>query len=127
MDKFAAKISAVLVLFASPAGAGAAPAPQNTPSEVCLQNNRIWSWDALDDRTLVVGDVQNHRYLVKLSGGCIQLSVNPTVALRFITKTNLGCVQRGDMVSYRAPALGRLSCFVDEVQPYAPGSTVSAK
>jgi len=126
MDKSAAKASAVLALFASLTTA-AAQAPQSASPAVCLQNNRIWSWNALDDRTLVVTDRTNQRFIVKLSGGCIQLSVDPILALRFITKTNLGCLEPGDRVSYRAPALGRLSCFVNEVQPYAPGSTASAK
>ena len=121
------KSSASLVLFTLLTGATAVPAPRGGDSEICLQNNRIWSWNALDDRTLVITDRTNRRFLVNLSGGCIQLSVNPILALRFITRTNLGCLQPGDSVSYRALALGRLSCFVNGVQPYAPGSASLGK
>src|ERR1700680_3418192 len=103
MAEFSAKTSIVLILAGALTGASAPPAPQTGDRAVCLQNNRIWSWNALDDRTLVVGDVQNHRFLVKLSGGCIGLSANPILALRFRTWTNLGCLQRGGMVSRRAP------------------------
>jgi hypothetical protein len=43
------------------------------------------------------------------------------MGLRFHTWTNLGCLQRGDTVSYNAPGLGPLNCFVQEVEPYSPG------
>jgi hypothetical protein len=101
--------------FAQPA----APQPA-APQQTCLQSNRIWSWNAVNDRLLIVTDVQYHRYIVRLSGGCIGLSVYPLMALRFNTWTDLGCLRRGDTVEYRAPALGRLNCFVNEVQPYSP-------
>ncbi len=94
----------------------AAPAPE----KVCLQNNRIWSWNAVNDRLLIVTDRSYGRYIVRLSGGCIGLSNYPLTALRFNTWTNLGCLQRGDTIAYRAPGLGRLTCFVNNVQPYSP-------
>jgi hypothetical protein len=85
----------------------------------CLQNNRIWSWRVINERTLIVADIQNRPFLVRLSGGCVGLT-NATLRLAFRTHTNLGCLERGDSVSFRAPALGRMSCFVNEVEPYAP-------
>src|SRR5215469_9832987 len=88
----------------------AAQSPPNAPSEnACLQNNRIWSWNAVNDRLLIVTDRAYHRYIVRLGGGCINLSVNPMMALRFRSWTSLGCLQRGDQVYYNAPALGRLN------------------
>ena len=97
-----------------------APAQPAAPQQVCLQNNRIWGWTAVNDRLLIVTDRQYHRYIVRLSGGCIGLSAYPLTALRFRTWTELGCLQRGDSVAFRAPALGPLNCFVNEVQPYTP-------
>ena len=90
------------------------------PQQTCLQNNRIWGWNAVNDQLLIVTDLQYHRYIVRLSGGCIGLSAYPLTALRFRTWTNLGCLQHGDTVAYRAPGLGPLNCFVNEVQPYSP-------
>ena len=100
--------------------ASAQPAAPQQPDQTCLQNNRIWSWNAVNDRLLIVTDRQYHRYIVRLSGGCIGLSAYPLTALRFNTFTNLGCLQRGDTVAYRAPGLGPLNCFVNDVQPYSP-------
>jgi hypothetical protein len=36
--------------------------------DACLQNNRIWGWRVLDERTLVVNDIENQPFLVRLSG-----------------------------------------------------------
>jgi hypothetical protein len=94
---------------------------QSSDREACLQNNRIWGWNVVNERTLIVTDRNNRPFLVKLGGGCVGLT-NATLRLAFNTWTNLGCLQRGDRVSFRAPALGRMSCFVNEVQPYVPGA-----
>ena len=86
----------------------------------CLQNNRIWSWNAVNERTLVVTDEYYRPFLVRLTSGCVGLT-NATVALQFNTWTNLGCLEKGDRVSFRDPLLGFLTCTVTEVQPYVPG------
>ena len=90
------------------------------PGEACLQNNRIWSWNALDERTLIVTDRNNKRFVVRLSGGCTGLTTM-IPALAFRTWTSLGCLERGDRVSFREPTLGPMSCFVREVLPYDGG------
>ena len=86
----------------------------------CLQNNRIWSWRAINERTLVVTDLYYRPFLVRLSGGCVGLN-NATVALQFNTWTDLGCLRQGDRVSFREPTLGEMTCFVREVRLYVPG------
>lgn len=108
--------------------------PQRPPSvaqslqqDTCLQNNRIWQWNAVNDRLLIVTDVTYHRFIVRLNGGCIGLSVYPLTALQFYTWTNLGCLSRGDQVIYNAPDLGRLNCFIDEVQPYSDALLADAR
>jgi hypothetical protein len=84
-------------------------------ANACLRNNRIWSWDVRDNRTMVVTDRQRNDYLVRLSGGCVGLN---TVLNRiaFRTATSLGCMQPGDRVIYREPSLGTMTCFVRSVE-----------
>ena len=109
----AGSISALIALHGSSSSA------QNTPEErACLQNNRIYGWTVVNERGLIVNDLYGRRFSVDLSSGCVGLT-NATLALRFITATNLGCLMRGDRISFRAPALGRMSCFVNDVQPLA--------
>src|SRR5690242_11132938 len=77
---------------------------QSSDRAACLQNNRIWGCNVVNERTLIVTDRNNRPFLVRLSGGCVGLT-NATLRLRFNTWTNLGCLGRGDRVSFRAPAL----------------------
>ena len=86
----------------------------------CLQNNRIWSWRVINERTLLVTDRNYRPFLVRLGGGCVGLT-GANMQLAFRTWTNLGCLRRGDEVRFVAPALGRMSCFVQDVQPYGYG------
>jgi hypothetical protein len=86
--------------------------------EACLQNNRIYGWTVVNERALIVNDIYGRRFSVDLSSGCVGLT-NATLALRFITATNLGCLMRGDRIAFRAPVLGGMSCFVNDVQPLA--------
>ena len=106
------------VLFVSAVVAGLMAASSAFASDAaCLQNNRIWSWNVVNTRTLIVSDRENRKFVVHLSGGCVGLT-NMVPAMAFRTDTNLGCLRPGDRVSYRAPVLGRMTCFVRGVEPY---------
>ena len=84
------------------------------PSGACLQNNQIWRTSVVDDRTIIVNDRFNNPFVVQLSGGCQGLNTN-LGAVSFRTRTNLGCLSRGDRVSFRHRTLGRNTCFVTDV------------
>jgi hypothetical protein len=107
----AGSLTALVALYAPSASA------QDTREErACLQNNRIYGWTVVNERALIVNDLYGRRFSVDLSSGCVGLT-NATFTLRFITATNLGCLRRGDRISFRAPALGAMTCFVRDVQP----------
>jgi hypothetical protein len=112
-------LAAAAMLTALALTSAAAPVASAADERACLQNNRIWGWRAPDQRTLLLTDINNRRFLVKLGGGCIGLN-DAIFALQVRTTTNLGCLMRGDRVSYRAPALGEMTCFVEDVEPYTP-------
>ena len=107
----AGSLTALIALNAPSASA------QNT-RDACLQNNRIYGWIVVNERALIVNDIYGRRFGVDLSSGCVGLT-NATLALRFLTTTNLGCLMRGDRISFQAPVLGPMSCFVNDVQPLA--------
>jgi hypothetical protein len=109
----AGSITALVALNAPSATA------QNTrEQQACLQNDRIYGWTVVNERALIVNDIYGRRFSADLSSGCVGLT-NAELALHFITKTNLGCLMRGDRISFRAPVLGPMSCFVNDVQPLA--------
>jgi len=102
---------------------GAAVAtPVLAADEACLQNNRIWGWQALNERTLVVTDREYKRYTVHLTGGCIGLDRYAGAGLEFRQKLNLGCLSQGDTVAFNSPGIGRQSCFVTSVESAAPST-----
>lgn len=114
---FVAGIAATPVLF----GLGDTPAfAAANANRSCLQNNRIWSWRVVNDRTMIVGDRQNRQFLVRLTSGCLGLRQEMT-AVRFRTWTSLGCLENGDRVSFNAPVLGPMMCTVTDVAPYGDG------
>jgi hypothetical protein len=86
----------------------------------CLQSNRIWGWQAVDDRTLIVTDRQYKRYTVRLTGGCVGLDKYNALPLIVRTRTSLGCVGLGDRIAFDAPVLGPLTCTVTEVKDGTP-------
>jgi len=90
--------------------------PVLAAEEACLQSNRIWGWQAVNDRTLIVTDRNYNRYTVHLSGGCINLSQYTSAPLVFRTRTSLGCVMQGDRIAFNSPGLGPLTCFVNSVE-----------
>jgi hypothetical protein len=100
------------VMLATPVLAAAADA--------CLQNNRIWGWRALDDRTLIVTDRNYKRFTVHLTGGCINLSKYAGASLVVRGSTSLGCLMQGDRIAFNSPGLGPLTCVVTDTNPGEP-------
>lgn len=84
-------------------------------SAACLQNDLIYNFNVVDQRNLQVTDRNNHLFKVQLSGGCVGLTNLATISFR--TQTSLGCLQKGDRLSFQEPTLGRMTCFVTGVQP----------
>jgi hypothetical protein len=109
----------VLALSAFPALAveeQPAPPAQSRAGDVCLQNNRLWSWNVVNSRTLAVTDRTNRKYTVRLAGGCVGLTnLIPDIEIRGVG--SLSCVRRGDFVRFVEPSLGRMSCAITAVEP----------
>src|SRR6266576_3974530 len=78
----------------------------------CLQNNRIWGWRAVDDRTLIITDRNYRRFTVHLTGGCIGLDK--------YAAASLSCLTTGDRIAFNSPGLGPLTCVVTDTKPVLP-------
>ena len=104
---FAATLIATQVLAAS--------------SDACLQRNRLQSWRAVDNATMVMTDNQYKQYTVRLKGSCSNLD-RPAATLIYRTWQNLACLQSGDIIGVTAPGLGLVTCSVAGVSAGAPGA-----
>ena len=90
-------------------------------SDACLQRNRLQSWRAVDNSTMVMTDLQRNEYTVRMNGTCSNL-VRPAALLVYRTWQNLACLQSGDIIGVTAPGLGLVTCSVAGVSAGAPAA-----
>jgi hypothetical protein len=89
-------------------------ASATSSDDVCLQNNRLWSWQVVDGRTLSITDRTNKKFTVRVASGCVGLT-NSVPDIQISGHGNLACVRRGDFVRFMEPNLGRLSCAITSI------------
>ena len=87
----------------------------------CLQRNRLRDWRAVDTSTLVMTDIEQKQYTVRLSRRCLNLS-RPRAVLTYRTWQNLACLHSGDIFRVAAPGLGVMTCSVERVEAGAPAA-----
>jgi hypothetical protein len=92
--------------------------------EACLQHNRLQSWRAVDDRTMLMIDNQMKQYTVRLRGRCVNLT-RPAAVLAYRTWQNLACLSSGEIITVTAPGMGAVMCSVDNVEAGAPGAAAA--
>jgi hypothetical protein len=104
-------IVAALAVFAS----SAALADPN-----CLELAQIYSWKAVDNKTLIVEDNWHQKFKVGLMGYCPELPFRETLGFDVIGGTGLSCVSKGDFVITHEPQMGGFRCPVSSIVPYTP-------
>jgi hypothetical protein len=87
----------------------------------CLQRNRVQSWRAVDNATMVMTDIQQNQYTVRMKGRCSNLD-RPAAKLIYRTWQNLSCLQSGDIIAVTAPGMGSVTCSVGGVEAGAPAA-----
>ena len=103
-----------LVLAAMAAVSLATPA---LASRTCLQQSLIYSWNALDDRTLIVEDRFHDKFKVSLMTPCQHLQFHQNLGFRTFSNTALTCVSKGDEV-ISGTAIGPQHCPIKTIEPY---------
>jgi hypothetical protein len=94
--------------------------PALAQPEACIRPVRIFSMEPIDNRTIVITDRQRNVYTVHMRGTCVGMD-RTTTALGFRYQGGeLGCVRRGDRISYRLGASPRMTCFIDGVTAGPP-------
>lgn len=86
----------------------------------CLEIGRIWSWKALDNKTLVVEDELHEKFELRLTGYCPQLPFKLDLGFKSVAGINgLDCLARGDEVISRDLG-GGFNCPITSITPYTP-------
>jgi hypothetical protein len=107
----------VALMAAGLAAFAAAPAFAN-PN--CLELSQIWSWKALDDKTVIVEDNWHQKFKLSLMGYCPNLTFKENLGFKVIGGTGLSCVSKGDEVIDHDRPLGVFHCPVSNIVPYTP-------
>lgn len=86
-----------------------------TGQKVCLQRNRLQSWRAIDQNTLVMTDRSRKDYRVKFRNACPNVT-EPTATIVFgHSWRNLQCLDPGQAFNVTAPGRGLRTCRVATV------------
>lgn len=93
-----------------------APAPAATP---CLQQSQIYSWDALNDRTLIVEDMRHQKFKLNLMVSCQHLQFHQRLGFKTFSNTALACLSRGDQV-ISGTEIGPQMCPIKSIEAYTP-------
>jgi hypothetical protein len=86
-------------------------------SRTCLQQSLIYSWKALNDRTLIVEDKFHDKFKLSLMVPCQHLQFHENLGFRTFSNTALACVLKGDEVISGTP-IGPQHCPINTIEPY---------
>jgi len=85
----------------------------------CLRGIDIYSFDAKNDRTLIVENTRHLKYRLSLFGTCTSMKFKERLAFKTIGGSDLSCLSRGDEVRSRDFASGfREVCSISKIEPY---------
>lgn len=124
MTKTRILMAALAALAAAPAAADQAAKPE--APQACLQIGRIWSWNAPDNRTLIVENDTHQKFKLDLMGYCPGLTFKEALAFRSIGGMYLSCITPGDVVFFHDVGM-ETRCVISKVSAYTPAMEKSDK
>lgn len=103
-------LAAATLLSATPASAQPA----------CLQFGQIWSFNAPDNKTLIVEDNFHRKFKVSMFGTCIGLTFKENVGFQSRGSMSLSCMSAGDNIVVNQSGLGKQTCPIKSIVAYTP-------
>ena len=88
-------------------------------STPCLQQSQIYSWDALNDRTLIVEDMRHQKFKLNLMVSCQHLQFHQRLGFKTFGGSALACLTRGDEV-ISGTEIGPQMCPIKSIEAYTP-------
>jgi len=109
--------TALALIFITPLAARAAPAER---MGVCLRQDMIEGWNALNDNTLIVSDRMGKKFRLSLTGACHDLQFLTRLQFKPFSGSGITCLTRNDAVVAALPGFGGPSqrCLITEVREY---------
>jgi hypothetical protein len=100
-----------------------APALAEPP---CLRNIDIYSFNAPNDKTVIVENTRHLKYKVSVMGTCSGLHFHNRLAFKTLSNGSLACLSRGDQVISRDEGMIGV-CSVTSIEPYTPAMQAADK
>jgi hypothetical protein len=108
-------------LLIAAALAALAPSAALADGRPCLREGFIYSWNAINDKTLIVEDQSHVKFRLGLMGVCSDLKFHERLAFKAVGGMELSCLSTGDEVITREFGTGeRLPCAITKVEYYTP-------
>ena len=117
MTKTLILAAALAAMLAAPAAAEQGAKPE--ARQACLQVGRIWSWNAPDNRTLIVENDTHQKFKLDLMGYCPGLTFKETLAFKSIGGMDLSCITPGDVIFFHDVGM-ETRCVISKVTAYTP-------
>ena len=110
-------------ILVAAAAAMLASTPAFADPSVCIRQDELYNWTALNDKHVVIENYHHKKALLTLIGVCTGLKFHETIAIRSPGGTGLSCISPGDEISVRDLGM-REHCAITKVEPYtAPAPT----
>ena len=95
----------------------AAATPALARPDVCIRQDNIRNWTALNDKQIVLEDYNHHKALLKLIGTCSGFRFTEALVIRSPGAMGLSCVEIGDTIVTHQGIGGR--CAIVSVSAYS--------
>ena len=106
-----------IMLAAALCIAAATPTLARDHDRVCIRQDNIRNWTALNDKQIVLEDYNHHKALLKLIGTCSGFRFTEALTIRSPGAMGLNCVETGDTIITHQGIGGR--CAVVSVTAYS--------
>jgi hypothetical protein len=88
-------------------------------SGVCLRQANIYSWNSLNDTTVIVEDDFHQKFKLTLMSPCLNMQFKEHLGFKTFGGTALSCVSRGDEV-IAGSQIGPQHCPISKIEAYTP-------
>jgi hypothetical protein len=112
-----------ITLLAASCATGAAgqDAGPSAPPSACLRFGEIYSWKALDNRTVIAEDTRHNKFRLALMGYCPDVQLKERIGFQSPGSSYLSCMRAGDTLLVNQFGTGRPQrCPISGITAYTP-------
>jgi hypothetical protein len=95
---------------------------QSSAASACLRFGEIYSWKALDNRTVIAEDNRHNKFKLALMSYCPNVQFRESIGFQSPGSSYLSCMSAGDTLLVNQFGTGRAQrCPISSITAYTPG------